>query len=67
LEEIVRIRVDFELCESHARCVEAAPEVFAITDEDFLVVRKESPGENLRRAVETAAERCPRHAIQVDG
>ena len=62
-----RVVVDFDLCESNARCMEAAPEVFEVRDDDFLYVLHEEPGEELRGKVEEAARRCPKQAITIEG
>jgi ferredoxin len=63
----VRVVVDFDLCESNARCMAAAPEVFEVRDDDFLYVLQENPPEELRPKVEEAARLCPRQAITVEG
>jgi ferredoxin len=60
-----RVVVDFDLCESNARCMEAAPEVFEVRDDDFLYVLQETPSEELRPAVEEAVRRCPKAAITI--
>jgi ferredoxin len=60
---MMKVIVDRDLCEGHARCVEAAPAVFEIDDEDEMHVLDENPGEDQRRAVETAVANCPRQAL----
>jgi ferredoxin len=60
-----RVVVDFDLCESNARCMEAAPEVFEVRDDDFLYILDETPPEELRPKVEEAVRRCPKAAITV--
>jgi ferredoxin len=60
-----RVVVDFDLCESNARCMEAAPEVFEVRDDDFLYVLQEEPSEDLRPKVEEAVRRCPKAAISI--
>lgn len=59
----IKVVVDFDLCESNGICMDIAPEVFEIRDDDFLYVLDEEPGETLREKVETAAVRCPKQAI----
>ena len=59
----MRVVVDFDLCESNALCMAAAPEVFEVRDDDFLYVLQEEPGEELRAKVEEAVRRCPKQAI----
>ena len=51
---IVKVVVDFDLCESNALCMAAAPEVFEVRDDNFLYVLQEEPGEELRSKVEEA-------------
>jgi ferredoxin len=63
----MRVIVDFDLCESNALCMAAAPEVFEVRDDDFLYVLQEEPAEDLRAKVEEAVRRCPKQAIRVEG
>lgn len=59
----MKIVLDYDLCEANALCMEAAPEVFRVEDDDTLTVLIEEPGEELRSKVEEAARLCPRQAI----
>ncbi len=61
----MRIVVDFDLCESNALCMAAAPEVFEVRDDDFLYVLQEEPPEELRDKVQAAVRACPKAAITV--
>jgi ferredoxin len=61
----MRIVVDFDLCESNALCMAAAPEVFEVRDDDFLYVLQEEPPEELREKVQAAVRACPKAAITV--
>ncbi len=63
----MRVVVDYDLCESNALCMKAAPEVFEVRDDDFLYVLQEEPAEELRPKVEEAARRCPKQAITIEG
>lgn len=63
----MRVVVDFDLCESNALCMAAAPEVFEVRDDNFLYVLQENPPETLRAKVEEAVQRCPRKAISLEG
>lgn len=58
-----KVVVDFDLCESNAICMNIAPEVFEVRDDDFLYILMEEPGEELRAKVQESAERCPKQAI----
>ena len=63
----MRVVVDFDLCESNAICMQVAPEVFEVRDDDFLYVLQEEPDESLRAKVEEAVTRCPKQAISLEG
>lgn len=62
----MRVIVDFDLCESNALCVEAAPEVFEVRDDDRLYVLTEHPPEDLRAKLVQAARVCPKQAITIE-
>jgi ferredoxin len=62
----MRVVVDYDLCESNALCMAAAPEVFEVRDDDFLYVLQENPPETLRAKVEEAVQRCPKQAIKIE-
>jgi ferredoxin len=62
----MRVVVDYDLCESNALCMAAAPEVFEVRDDDFLYVLDENPPEELRAKVELAVQRCPKQAISIE-
>jgi len=62
----MRVVVDFDLCESNALCMAAAPEVFEVRDDDFLYILDENPAEELREKVELAVQRCPKQAITLE-
>lgn len=63
----MKVVVDYDLCESNALCMAAAPEVFEVRDDDFLYVLDENPPEELRSKVELAVQRCPKQAIRIEG
>jgi ferredoxin len=62
----MRVVVDYDLCESNALCMAAAPEVFEVRDDDFMYVLQENPSEELRAKVEEAVQRCPKQAIKLE-
>lgn len=62
----MRVVVDYELCESNALCLAAAPEVFDIDDDDLLLVLDEAPPDALRSKVEAAVRTCPKQAISIE-
>lgn len=63
----MKVTVDFDLCESNALCMAAAPEVFEVREDDFLYVLDENPPESLRAKVEEAVRACPKAAITLEG
>lgn len=63
----MRVVVDFDRCQSNAVCMDVAPEVFEVRDDNFLYVLIEEPGEELRPKVEEAVRRCPTQAISLEG
>jgi ferredoxin len=62
----MRVVVDFDLCESNALCMAAAPEVFEVREDDFLYVLDENPPEELREKLMAAVRSCPKNAISVE-
>lgn len=62
----MRVVVDYDLCESNALCMAAAPEVFEVRDDDFLYLLQEDVPEKLRPKVQEAVERCPKQAIRIE-
>ena len=62
----MRVVVDYDLCESNAVCMNIAPEVFEVRDDDFLYVLDETPDESMRPKMEEAVTRCPKQAITLE-
>lgn len=62
----MKIVVDFDVCQSHGLCTEAAPEVFELGDDGFLYIKDETPPESLRPKIEKAVRECPTSAIAVE-
>jgi len=60
-----RVVVDRDLCESNARCMEVAPEVFRIDDNGDLEILQERFSPDLRAKVELAVARCPKAALSI--
>jgi ferredoxin len=61
----MRIVVDYDLCESNAICMQVAPDIFEVRDDDFMYVLNETPPEEARARVVEAVQRCPKQAIKV--
>ena len=62
----MRVVVDYNLCESQALCMDFAPTVFEVRDDDINYVLNEHPGEELRASVEAAVRACPKQAIKIE-
>ena len=52
----MKIVVDFDLCESNAVCMQIAPDVFEVRDDDFLYVLNENPDESDRERMEECVD-----------
>jgi ferredoxin len=64
----MRVVVNYDLCEGHGECELAAPDVFALGDDDEQVtVLQAEPDESLRRDVERAVALCPKSALRLEG
>jgi ferredoxin len=63
--ETMKVVVNYDLCESNARCMEVAGEVFEVRADDRLYILKENPPESLRAKVEKAVRVCPKQAISI--
>ena len=61
----MKIKVDFDLCESNALCEALAPQNFEIDDDDFLQILEENVTDENRDAVDQAIAACPKSAISL--
>lgn len=61
----MKIVVDYDLCEANAICMDIAPEIFKVDENDELQILMENPPEALRSQVEEAVRLCPRQAISI--
>jgi len=62
----MKIIVDFDLCQSHGLCTQAAPEIFEIRDDGFLYILNETPPDSLKSKAEKAQRECPTGAIRIE-
>jgi len=62
----ITVRVDRDMCQGHAQCVEAAAEVFDIRDDGFAYVLQTIETPKLLERVKDAMSRCPENAITID-
>ena len=66
-DALVKIIVDYDLCEANAVCMAEAPEVFEVNEDDRLQILNESPGEELRTKMQAAVRLCPKQALKLEG
>jgi ferredoxin len=61
----VLIEVDRNLCEANARCVQVAPDIFSLDDDEELLIAP--PGDDVdQMLVAKAVASCPRNALTSD-
>jgi ferredoxin len=61
----VRVAVDRERCQGHARCYQICPEVFQLDDEGHALSPSEPVPVGLEPKVVEAERNCPERAISV--
>jgi ferredoxin len=66
-ERLMKVIVDYDLCEANALCMEACPKVFRVEEDDTLTVLMDEIPEELRPKIQEAERLCPRQAIRVEG
>lgn len=59
----MKIVVDYDLCEANALCMDAAPEVFRVEEDDTLTILLDDIPKDLRAKCEDAVRLCPRQAL----
>ena len=62
----MKVRVEDELCQGHARCYALCPSVFDLDDGGHAVVRDVVIGPEIEELVRTAAVNCPEGAIVIE-
>lgn len=62
----MRLTVDLDLCEGNALCVQTAPGLFTLGDDDKVVITtSEVPARDEERAL-LAVHMCPKQALAAD-
>jgi ferredoxin len=61
----MKVNVDPDRCEGHARCWEICPEVFSLDDVGHAMVTVEEVPTDLEAEVAKAVSNCPERAITV--
>lgn len=62
----MRVKCDFDLCESNAVCVGMAPDVFELDDNDYLVILNEEVPAEREEELRQVVASCPRSALSLD-
>ena len=62
----MKVKIDTSLCEGHAKCMEAAPAVFEVRDDDLSHLLVDDIPEDQKPLVARAVRTCPRAAISVE-
>ncbi len=61
----MQVRIKDEICQGHAMCLLACPEIFDLSDEDgHAFVRSSEVAPELVDAVRRAVQSCPEGAIE---
>ncbi|OBH95725.1 ferredoxin [Mycobacterium sp. E2733] len=63
----MRVVVDRDRCEGNAFCVNIAPKVFQLDDDEYAVVITDPVPVEQETLVEQAIEACPRAALSREG
>ena len=61
----MRVRVDYDLCESNAVCAGLVPQVFEVDDDDNMNILMEQIPANLEAQVRHAVQSCPKTALSL--
>ncbi len=62
----MRIKADFDLCESNAICVGMAPDVFDLDDNDYLVILQGEVPEDRLEEMRQVVANCPKAALSIE-
>lgn len=62
----MRIKADFDLCESNAICVGMAPDVFDLDDNDYLVILQDEVPEDRLEEMRQVVANCPKAALSIE-
>lgn len=62
----MKLKADFDLCESNAICVGIAPDVFELDDDDYLVILTDEVTAENEARVRQAVASCPKAALSIE-
>jgi len=69
----MKVKVDFDLCEANAVCMDVAPEIFKVDDDDNLHILVAGAGDDVSGEIPAGQEAkvresvrlCPRQALKI--
>ena len=61
----MKVKADFDLCESNAICVGIAPDVFEVDDDDYLQILDDRVTDENRARIDQAIASCPKAALSL--
>lgn len=62
----MKVIVNRALCDGNGNCAAAAPEIFALDENDELQVLRQEFGGELRERAEAAVRACPKSALSLE-
>lgn len=62
----MKLKADFDLCESNAICVGIAPDMFELDDDDYLVILTDEVTAENEARVRQAVASCPKAALSIE-
>lgn len=62
----MRVKADFDLCESNAICVGIAPETFQLDDDDYLQILDDRVTPENEQRIKQAVASCPKAALSIE-
>ncbi|PYE19225.1 ferredoxin [Williamsia limnetica] len=62
----MKIKADFDLCESNGVCVGMAPDVFDLDEDDYLVVLQSDVPAQRREEMRLVVSSCPKSALTTE-
>ncbi len=63
----MKVIANMNICEANAKCMEQAPEVFNVDEDDEMTVLQETITDpEIQEKVRRAVARCPRAALKIE-
>jgi ferredoxin len=62
----MKVSADYDLCQGHAECTVEAPEVFALGDNNQVLILDPTPPTSVTDKVRAAVRYCPTHALRLE-